>query len=189
MTHYPNLKIIALVGMTGSGKSTVVEHFTEKGFPKIYLGGFAYEMMAERGIEKGEENEKRFRTDIRAEQGEDVYAKRAIDQVTHLVEAGQHRIIIDGIYSWNEYKTLKHAFPGEMTTVAVVAPKHKRYHWLAHREDRPQTEEVSSIRDYNEIENIQKAGPIAAADFFVMNNGSFEHLYEQLDDIAQHLEF
>jgi len=189
MTYHKNLKLLTFVGMTGSGKSTAVEHFTNMGYPKIYLGGFAYEIMAERGIEKGEENEKKFRVDIRNELGNDVYAKRAIDQIEHLAESGQHRIIIDGIYSWDEYKTLKHNYHGEMTTVAIVTPKHKRYHQLAHREDRPQTEEVSSQRDYKEIEDIQKAGPIAMADFYAMNDGDYDHLYEQLDVIARDVEF
>ena len=180
MSHHQNLKIIAFVGMTGSGKSTAVEYFTNKGIPKIYLGGFAYEIMKERGIEKGEANEKKFRVDIREELGEDVYAQRAVQQINKLAEAGQHRIILDGIYSWSEYRTLKHDFPGEMTTIAIVAPKSKRYHWLETREDRPQAPEVSSERDYNEIENVQKAGPIAIADLFILNEGSKEELYKKL---------
>jgi dephospho-CoA kinase len=190
MTHHENLKIIVFVGMTGSGKSTAVTYFTEKGTPKVYLGGFAYDIMAQRGIEKGEENEKKFRVAIREEQGEDIYAKMAIDQIHHLADAGQHRVVLDGIYSWNEYKALKHEFPGEMTTVAIVAPKHLRYRWLERRnDDRPQSFEVSAERDYNEVETLNKGGPIAVADYFVSNDGSTEHFYQQLRAIAQEIEF
>jgi len=189
MTHHENLKLIAFVGLTGAGKSTAVEHFTNKGFPKIYFGGFAYDIMAERGIPKGEQQEKDFRVAIRKTDGEDVYAKLAIDQVHHLADAGQHRIILDGIYSWDEYKTIKHEFPGEMTTIALVAPKHMRYHWLQNREDRPQTPEISQQRDYNEIEDIKKGGPIAMADYYVTNNENVEHFYKQLDAIAEQVGF
>lgn len=190
MTQYENLKIIAFVGMAGSGKSTAVKHFTEKGIPKIYLGGFAYDIMAERGIEKGEHNEKEFRVAIRKELGNDIYAQRAVEQVHHLVDAGQHRVIIDGIYSWDEYKTLRHKFPGEMTTVAIVAPKERRYKWLeARHDDRPQSTEASAQRDQNEIEALNKGGPLAAADFYVVNNGSYDDFYKQLDVIAQEIEF
>ena len=189
MSHHENLKILAFVGLTGSGKSTAVEYFTHKNYPRVYFGGMAYEMMAERGIPQGERQEKEFRVNIRKEEGEDVYAKRAIDQIRQLAHAGQHRIIVDGLYSWTEYKTLKHEFPGEMTTIALVAPKHLRYHRLQTRTSRPQTPEISQERDYNEIEDIQKGGPIAIADFYVSNNENVEHFYKQLDAIAEHVDF
>ena len=34
----PHARIIALVGLAGSGKSSAVEYLTEKGFPKVYFG-------------------------------------------------------------------------------------------------------------------------------------------------------
>lgn len=189
MSHYENLKILAFVGLTGSGKSTAVQHFTDKGFPKVYFGGIIYQAMAEAGIEKGEDNESHFRTEIREKEGVDFVVKRIIKQIHDLAESGQHRIIADGIYTWDEYKAIKHEFPGETTVVAITAPKHLRYSWLEDREDRPQTPQISAARDQHEIENLQKGGPIAAADFFVANNENVEHFYKQLDDIAQHVEF
>lgn len=189
MTHHQNLKIIAPVGLSGSGKTTALTHFTDKDIPKVHIGNMAYEIMAERGIAKGEENEEAFRVAIREEKGTEVYAKRAAEQIHKLGEAGQHRVILDGLYSWDEYKYLRHEFPGELTVVAVVAPKHLRYHWLENRADRPQSQQVTMERDRHEIEDIQKGGPIAAADFFVMNDGTFERFYEQLDEIAREIDF
>lgn len=189
MTEHQNLKLIAIVGLTGSGKSTAVDYFTNKGIPKVHFGNMAYEMMAERGIEQGEENEKTFRVKIREEQGPDVYARRIADQIQHLAAAGQHRVVVDGIYTWDEYVFMKHEFPGELSVVAVVAPKHLRYRWLEDRADRPQTPQVSIARDRHELQDIQKGGPIAAADYFVMNDGTIEHFYEQLDSVARAIEF
>jgi dephospho-CoA kinase len=189
MTHPQNLKILAFVGLTGSGKSTAVEYFTHKGYPRVYGGGVIYSAMAEAGIEKGEENEKTFRIEIREREGQDFVVNRIITQINDLVNAGQHRIIADGIYSWDEYKAMKHAFPGHVSIVAVTAPKHKRYHWLETREDRPQSPQISEERDHNEIETIQKGGPIAAADFFIANSGSREHFFKQLDELAEETGF
>jgi len=189
MTHQDNLKILAFVGLTGSGKSTAVEYFTNKGFPKVYFGGIIYQAMAEAGIEKGEENEKTFRVEIREKEGTDFVVKRIIQQIQDLSDAGQHRVIADGLYSWDEYKALRHAFPGNLTVIAVTAPKHKRYHWLESRDDRPQTAAVSAGRDEREIEDLNKGGPIAAADFFVLNDGSIESLHKQLGAIAESLDF
>jgi len=188
--RHENLKILAFVGLTGSGKSTAVEHFTAKGFPRVYFGGVIYKAMEEAGIEKGEDNEKLFRVDIREREGNDFVVKRIIQQIHDLADAGQHRIIADGIYSWDEYKAMKHEFPGEVVIVAIIASKHRRYHRLTQRfSDRPQTEAISAQRDHNEIESINKGGPIAMADYFVMNDGGEAEFVESLDKLAAELEF
>jgi dephospho-CoA kinase len=190
MTHPQNAKIIAFVGLTGSGKSTAVEYFTRKSYPKVYFGGIIYAAMAEAGIAKGEKNEKTFRVDIRKKEGDDFAVKRIISQIHDLIASGQRRIIADGLYTWDEYKSLKHEFAGEITVVAIITPRHTRYQRLLTREDRPQTETESISRDWSEIETIQKGGPIAMADYFVMNDDdNLEMFYNQLDTIAKDTEF
>ena len=34
-----DVKILAIVGMCGSGKSTAIDYLTEHGIPKVYFGG------------------------------------------------------------------------------------------------------------------------------------------------------
>ena len=189
MTDRENLKILAFVGLAGSGKSTAVEHFTQKGFPKVYFGGVIYDAMKEAGIERTAESERIFREEFREKNGKDVVANKIIEQIKGLAQAGQHRIIADGLYSWSEYKALKHAFPGELTLLAVVAPRRLRYHRLSNRAERPYTEVESYERDITQIENIEQGGPIAIADHYIINNGSIEHFNEQLDAVAQELDF
>lgn len=189
MTHHENLKILAFVGLAGSGKSTAVEHFTEKGYPKVYFGGVIYEAMKEAGIERTADSERVFREEFREKFGKDVVANRIIEQIHKLVEAGQHRIIADGLYSWSEYKALKHAFPGELELVAVVAPRRVRYHRLANRTERSYTEAESYQRDITQIENIEQGGPIAIADHYLINNSTIESFNEQLDVLTAELDF
>jgi len=189
MSHHENLQILAFVGLSGSGKTVAVEHFTQKGFPKVYFGGIIYQAMEEAGIPKGEDNEKIFRVEIRQKEGVDFAAKRIIKQIHDLADAGQHRVIADGIYSWDEYKTMKHEFPAEITVVAIVTQKHQRYNRLEHREDRPQSQATTMERDKHEIEDIQKGGPIAAADYYILNDGSKEELDAKLDELQTLLGF
>lgn len=185
-----NLKILAFVGLTGSGKSTAVEHFTKKGYPRVYFGGVIYQAMEEAGIPKGEENEKQFRLDIREREGQDFVVKRIIDQINKLADTGQHRIVADGVYTWDEYKALKHEFPGEVVVVAIITTKHIRYQRLTERfYDRPQSESISAQRDNNEIEKLQKGGPIAMADFFISNDSSEDELFRKLDELASEIDF
>ncbi len=184
------IKIVAFVGLAGSGKSSAVDYLTAKGHPKIYFGGILYKAAAEAGITPGDwDAEKQFREDIRAKEGKDFVVKRAIIEAHDLIAAGQKRIILDGVYSWSEYKALKHEFPGEMTVVAIVTPKHLRKQRMANRPERPMTSEEVDERDWAEIEGIEKGGPIAIADYFIHNEGSLEKLHQQIDDVLEHIHF
>ena len=189
MTQQENVKIIAFVGLTGSGKSAAVEYLTDKGYPKVYFGGVIYAAMKKAGIPIGEENEKTFRVDIREREGKDFVVKEIIQEIRNLIDAGQKRIIADGLYTWDEYKIMKHEFHSELKFVAVITPKHLRYHRLESRAERPQTEAISIERDHNVIETMQKGGPIAMADYFVINDGDKEKLHQDIDAIVSEIDF
>ena len=177
----PYAKIIALVGLAGSGKSSAVEYLTEKGFPKIYFGGVIYKAMDEAGIEKTWDNQQQFREEIRRREGKDFVIKRVIKNIHDLINAGQNKIVLDGLYTWSEYKFLKHKFPGQVVVIAIVTPKYLRYQRMAKRIERPMQPHEVDQRDWSEIENLEKGGPIAIADYFIINDGSLEQLHQKID--------
>lgn len=183
------VKILAFVGLTGSGKSSAVEYLTAKGHPKVYFGGIVLDEVKRRGLELTQENEQPIREELREKEGKDFVVKRIVTQIKELVNAGQHRIVADGLYTWTEYKVLKHEFPGELTVVAVVTPKHLRKQRMANRPVRPLTSEQVDQRDWAEIENIEKGGPIAIADYFIANDGNLDELHAQLDKILETIKF
>ena len=112
-----NVKILAIVGMSGSGKSVAVDYLTSKGYPRVYFGGMILKEMEKRGIEITAENEKIFREMIREKEGKDWVVRQVIAETKDLISAGQKRIVLDGVYSWTEYKILKHEFPKNLTFV------------------------------------------------------------------------
>lgn len=189
MSDKKPVHIIAFVGLAGSGKSSAVGHLTSQGYPKIYFGGIIYQAMAEAGIEVTWESQEKFREDIRAREGKDFVVKRVVQEARNLIEAGQRHIVLDGLYTWSEYRILKHEFPGEMTVVAVVTPKHLRYKRMAARPERPMQPHEVDQRDWAEIENLEKGGPIAIADYFIHNDGDIEQLHSQIDDVLSHVKF
>ena len=183
------VKIVAFVGMSGSGKSVAVDHLTENGTPKVYFGGMILEEVKRRGLEINPENEKLVREDVRAKFGNDWVVNQVIDAVYDLAKAGQRRIVLDGVYSWTEYKTLKHEFPGVLTFVAIVVDKNLRYKRVGARAERPLDLDEIKERDRSEIENLEKGGPIAAADYYILNNGDVVDLTTRLDEILKEIEF
>ncbi len=189
MKHNPNVKIVAFVGLPGAGKSSAVDYVKSKHYPNVYFGGVILDAMKKAGIEHTEAAEKQFREEIRAKEGKDFVAKHIATQISNLIEAGQNRIIADGLYTWTEYKYLKREFPGELKTIAIVAPKHIRHRRLNSRPVRPLTTKEASERDWAEIENLEKGGPIAVADYYIHNESSLESLHKQIDLFLREINF
>ena len=186
-----DLKIIAIVGMTGSGKSVVVDHLTSMGFPKVHFGNMIYAEMAKRGIERTPDghSEKEFREMIRATEGKDWVGRQAVAETKDLIAAGQKTVILDGLYSWTEYRLFQHEFPGALTSIAVVVPRSLRYDRLAHRPERPFSAAEIRDRDLSEIERLQKGAPIAMADYYILNDGTIDDLYSHLKTILTEIDF
>lgn len=189
MSRPENLKILAFVGLAGSGKTTAVEYLTQKGYPKVYFGGIVLDEVKKRGLELTQENEQPIREELREKEGKDFVVKRIVQQIHDLANAGQHRIVADGLYTWTEYKVLKHEFPGELSVVAIVAPRALRQRRLADRPVRPITPQDADKRDWAEIENLEKGGPIAIADHYIINDGDKEKLHAQIDAELSEIDF
>jgi len=173
-------KAIVLVGMPGAGKSVCVNYLKEKGLPSSYFGGITIEEVKKRGMEVNEANERFVREDIRAKEGKGAYALRIITQVENQFDEGHDYVVVDGLYSWTEYKIFKETLEDRAIIIAVVSPRHLRHKRLASRAIRPLADEEATIRDYAEIENLEKGGPIANADYFLANEESVEQLQADL---------
>jgi len=185
----PHAKIIALVGLAGSGKSSAVEYLTKKGFPKIYFGGVIYKAMEEAGIEPTWDNQQKFREEIRRREGKDFVIRRVIKNIRDLINAGQNKIVLDGLYTWSEYKILKHEFPRQVVVIAIVTPKHLRYQRMIKRLERPMQPREVDQRDWSEIENLEKGGPIAIADYFIINDSDLAQLHQKIDAVTRDAHF
>ncbi len=182
-------KVLVLVGMPGAGKSTIVDHLDEKGIPSVYFGGITVNEVKRRGLEVNEKNEKKIREELRATEGPGVMAKRIIPEIEALFKQGYDLVVADGLYSWTEYKIFKDHYGKQALIVAIAAPRFIRHQRLAVRPTRPLTEEQVTAREYAEIENIEKGGPIANADYTLVNNEGKLHLLNQVDKLLEEVGF
>ena len=177
--------IVAIVGMCGSGKSIASDYLEENGYKKIYFGGVTMEVLKEKGLEVTPENDKMIRENLRKEHGMGAYAKLLLPRI--LEYSSKSPTVLDGLYSWDEYKILKDELKDDITVIAIIATKELRYARLAKREFRPLTREEAEKRDIAEIENLAKGGTIAFADYFISNDGDIDSYKEQLKNIIDEI--
>ena len=181
-SEYP-LKIVALVGLCGAGKSEAAHYFLNNGYERVYFGGLTMEELKKRGLPVNEANERKIREELRASYGMGAYAVLSLPKIEALLQQSKD-VLIDGLYSWSEYKILKQKFPSLILVAIYTAPE-IRYSRLEQRKERPLTREEAMSRDVAEIENLEKAGPIAKADYTVINNGSINDLLTRIQEIFQ----
>jgi dephospho-CoA kinase len=168
------MKVVAIVGMTGSGKSEVARVFQANGFTPIRFGDVTDDELKKRGQSFTEKNERPVREAFRKQYGMAAYAilnKPRIDAAFKTSD-----VVVDGLYSWEEYLHLKECYGDNLLVVAVFSSPETRYARLAERRKRSLNTDEARGRDHAEIENINKGGPIAMADFTLINETSIEDL-------------
>jgi dephospho-CoA kinase len=96
-------------------------------------------------------------------------------------------VVIDGLYSWEEYAFLKTYLHEDFYVLAVYAAPRTRYRRLKNRVVRPLTAEEAASRDAAEIVNLNKAGPIALADFTIINESTLKNLKKEVKNVITRL--
>lgn len=178
-------KIIAIVGMCGSGKSIACDYYEGKGYKKVYFGGVVLEEVKNAGLEVTPENERIIRNQLRVDFGMAAMAIKSLPKIEEYIKTDN--VVIDGLYSWDELVVLKEKYPN-LVVVSIVVDKQIRYNRLATRDVRPFSNDDAKKRDLNEIENMAKGGPIAYADYYILNNGGLEEYNRELDRITKLIE-
>jgi dephospho-CoA kinase len=177
------VNVVALVGMPGSGKSEVARVFKKHGYAAVRFGDITDEEVKKRGLNLDEGNERLVREDLRKKHGMAAYAILNLPRIEAALERSD--VVIDGLYSWEEYKYLKDKLGGRLQIVAVWSPPEARYARLRTRTVRPLSAGQARERDYAEIENVNKGGPIAMADYTISNCSTLESLVEQASNIIK----
>ena len=126
-----------------------------------------------------------MREKLREDLGMGAFAKILLPKIKEL--SATENVVLDGLYSWDEYKILDEEFGKQMSTIAIICDKKMRYNRLKVRETRPLTKKEANARDLSEIENIAKAPPIAYADYFIFNNGTLEEYKKRLEEILRQI--
>jgi dephospho-CoA kinase len=184
-------KIFAVVGMCGSGKSVACDVLVELGWNYIRFGRITMEKLMEEGLEINAQNERMMRERLRKDYGMAAYAVLSQEKIEEAAKTGN--VVIDGLYSWSEYRILKEKYGNNIKIIHIYASPDTRYSRLEKREHndddkthrmRKFTREEAVKRDFSEIENLEKGGPIAMADYTFINEGPLANIKTELKKLA-----
>ena len=112
--------ILAVVGLAGAGKTEVTQYLAAKtGWPKVYFGQAVIDEVKKRGLPVNEANEKTVREEFRAKDG---MAAMAIVNLPAVKAAfASSSVIIESLYSWEEYLAVKKEFGGAFKVLALYS--------------------------------------------------------------------
>ncbi len=178
-------KVVAIVGMAGSGKSEVAKFFEEKGFSRVRFGDITDDEIKKRCLNAGEASERYCRELLRKEMGMAAYALLMRPRIDSALENSD--VVADGLYSWEEYLSFKSYYGDKFFVVAVFSSPGTRYTRLSKRDKRPLTPDEAVSRDTAEIENINKGGPIAMANYTIINEQYLDYLKLQTELVIARL--
>lgn len=181
-------KIVALVGMTGAGKTEAAQYLSRRGLAYLRFGQLIVDEARRRGG-VGEKYERPLRGEFRKKYGMAALAKLNLPRLQRLLQKSS--VVIDDLYSWEEYKFLRQKFGQKrVVLVAICASPTVRYarltsrHFDKHKDKlalyRAYSPREAEARDFNQVEKQSQGGPIAMANYFVVNEKSAGFLRKAL---------
>jgi len=159
------LRIVAITGMPGAGKSTAAEALVKRGWTRVVMGDVIRAETRRRGLEPSAKNTGEVMKSLRKEMGEAAVAQLSLETIA---KTGAERIVVDGIRSMTEVDAFKKR--ASVILVAVEASPERRYELLRERgrADDPLTLEMFKERDLREL-GVGIGEVIALADEMVSN--------------------
>jgi dephospho-CoA kinase len=170
--------------MAGAGKSVAGKFLESTGYRIIKLGSYIIGEIRRRDLAVTPSNEKLVREALRQERGMSAVATLALPELERLLLESRH-VAIEGLFNLAEYDLLQETLQRPIIIIALATSKRTRYERLAKRRERSLTPSEAIERDLLEIKTVDKAGPIALADFTIINDGEVTDLHEKMSQVIE----
>ena len=159
------LRIVAVTGMPGAGKSTAAEALVKEGWTRVVMGDVIRAETKRRGLEPDARNTGEVMKLLRREKGEAAVADLCLEAVER---SRSRNVVVDGIRSMAEVDAFRKK--AEVLLVAVHAAPSRRFELLRERgrRDDPLSREMFDERDGREL-GVGIGRAIALADETISN--------------------
>lgn len=166
------MKILAIVGLPGSGKTTAIEAIKDLGIV-VSMGDVIRNEAKNRNLEPSGNNIGKIAKELREKGGPAIIAEMCVDTIKNL--KNDNVIFVDGIRSLSEVNIFRRFW--KFPIIAILVDEKKRFNRLFERgrSDDPKSLEVLKDRDKREIEfGLDKV--LESADYKILNNSTIEDL-------------
>jgi dephospho-CoA kinase len=180
-----NQIIIGIVGMPGSGKSTVADHFVKKyKATKVHLGDFIWQWLGRRGIKPSEEAGNMAALYMWVEYGDIPLAQWAYDQTK---KSKAKIILLDSLRTLEEARFFQLKFGDKFHVIAVLASPAARLHRIQKRARfGPLSKLEFRVRDREEL-RLGVGDLIASSNHYIDANQTVPKVEKQVDELVKHL--
>lgn len=172
---------VGVTGLAGAGKTTAIDHLSSlTGGRVLYLGQTVLDEVRARGLPETRENERLVRIELRCDKGPSALAIPYVDLVAECVGKGIP-VFVDAILTQGEFDVLASRVPsGCAHLLAIEASFDIRSMRLASRLQRPLNADELRERDKTELEKLGTAAAMAAAEYAIRNEETFDEFYRRL---------
>jgi dephospho-CoA kinase len=173
------MKVIAICGLPGSGKTTAIEAIQDLGII-VTMGDVVREEVKSRNLEPSGNNIGKIAKELREKNGPAIIAEKCVE----LIKKKNEKIIfVDGVRSISEVTVFRKywTFP----IIAIIVDEEQRFKHLfeRNRSDDPKILEDLKERDKREIEfGLVKV--LEIAEYIIYNNSSIEDLKKKTRKIV-----
>ncbi len=172
------MKLIAFIGMPGSGKSEASDVARRLKIPVVNMGDVVRKEAARRGLSPTDENIGGTGTALRRDEDMNAIAKRCVPEIRQL---DRDLVVIDGTRNIEEVNYFKKQFGSDFKLIAIHAPFDVRFERM---KKRARSDDMTAIEELKRRDEREKSWGLDKAmelsDINLNNTGSLEKFREEI---------
>lgn len=181
--------LIGLTGTNGAGKGEVAKYLKKKGLAYFSLSDILREELNKKGLEISRENLQNLGNELRKKFGSGVLAEKAIEKI-------KDNTLIDSIRNPKEIEKLREFASKsgiDFFLLSVDAPVELRFKRL---KKRGRLESAETLEEFKKREQLEMGKEVyqqqldtcmKMADYFIVNDGTLEELFDKVDKILEEI--
>ena len=173
------MKILAIVGLPGSGKTTAIEAIKDLGMV-VTMGNIVRDEARRRNLEPSGTNLGKLAQELRTSWGPEIIAQKCVELIKNMKSK---IIFIDGIRSLAEINVFRKQW--EFPIIAIIVDENERLKRLFNRarSDDPKTLQELRDRDMRELKfGLDKV--LEIADYKIKNDSTINNLKKKTREIV-----